>query len=157
MDSEVGGCSDCRSCSSASEEPEEELRRGILVVTGSAGGTSKVDEAGWGPILIMASGDCGTTRKPSAASAGAAEGVMFDVPVIGAAGVTAALKGGRCQSVVTHVTLISHFLSLFLGDSHLTMGSSERSFFFGTAFLTPRFGISGIRNRSSSSASHFLR
>jgi len=68
MDSEVGGCSDCRSCSSAGEEPEEELRRGILVVTGSAGGTSKADEAGWGPISIMASGDCGTTHKPSAAS-----------------------------------------------------------------------------------------
>lgn len=157
MDSEVGACSDFGSLTKAGEDPEEELKRGMLSVTemDSGGGTSKVGEAGWGPMSIMASSSCGTACESSAAFASEAEVVAFNVPVIGVAGVAVALKGS--QQVVTLVTMISYLLSLFLADSHLTKGSSKHSFFFDATFFTSRFGTSGIGNCFSISASHFLR
>jgi len=89
---EVGTCSDSGPFTDAGEEPEEELGRGILSVMemrveGSTNGPSK---AGWGPSIVMSilgSGVCGSAFKSSAAFAGEAEVVTFDVPVVGVAGV----------------------------------------------------------------------
>jgi hypothetical protein len=66
-----------------------------MTLDGSAGGRGKTDEAGWGPILIMASGSCGTTSESSAAFPGEAKLVAFDVPVVGVAGEAVALKGAH--------------------------------------------------------------